>query len=799
MANTTWGASRGAWTHFAETLGLTADLLPVAADPNAPISELSKMKDRGKTPSQYNRDRKIAGIPKWTQHEASKAQIARWAGDTDLGICVQTRRMRAIDVDVVDVAQAAEVGRVIDAFMCSEDLPDPARRTRGNSPKFLVPIWLDGAYVKRIIRTAHGIIEFLATGQQFVAVSTHPSGGRYEWSDGEVPMAESIPRLTPDQFERLWALLQERFGIAPGTEARRGGAQPSRPRSLDDAQDTLLGYLEAKGWVVDYQHDGRVDVRCPWEAEHTTDSGSSSTTYFPAGVGGFQQGHWRCLHAHCAQRTDGDFLEAIGYNTEDFPLMLTQAEHDALELTDGVPEGVEVQIVEAGATGSGVEVTTVPMPKFKRDGRTGKIKAIIENLILALGDPRVAGGYLGYDAFTDTVMLAPADIGEDGAVVPVPVHQRQWVPMTDARRVELRLHLERGAAGFEPLGKENMRDAMDAVAERCRFDSAIEWLRHRVPRWDGVKRIDAFLPRYFNAEDNPYHRAIGAYIWTAMAGRVLDPGCKADMVPLLIGEGGSGKTTGVAAMAPSVETAAEISLAVRDEDLSRKLRGVLVGEIGELRGLATRDRESILAWITRTHEVWTPKFKEYGTRFARRCLFIGTTNKEQPLADDEAGLRRWLPVHVGLTDLDALVADREQLWAEARERWLAGGVEWEAANRLAKVARLAATEHDPWLETVRAWLLDQEFGEGDEPGVPRFMLPFNGAMVAAGALGLSAKSFGRAEQNRLGGVLRALGCKRASVRIGGVATQGYKGNESAILCTDHASRTNAASAVDELL
>jgi hypothetical protein len=781
----TWGALRAHWDHFALTLGLTADLLPVVANPDAPISENSKMREKGKTPSTYNRDRKVVGFPEWTRHETSAPQVKRWAADSDLGICVQTRRMRAIDVDVVDAALATEVRECIEAYLFAEGFyADVALRVRGNSPKFLMPVLLDGTYAKRTIRTAHGIIEFLANGQQFVAVSTHPSGERYTWIgngstdvDGlRVPVLSAIPKLTQAQFEGLWSLLQERFGVAPGVEARRGGAQPTRPRDIADVSDPLLDYLERKGWVVDYQGDGRVDVRCPWELEHTTDSGSSATTYFPRGVGGFQQGHWRCLHAHCAHRGDGDFAEAVGWNADGMPLVLTQAEFDGMELSDGIPEGVEVQIVADNAP----EVVSDlggehKLPAFKRDGRTGKIKATINNLLMALGDIRCAGVYVGYDAFTDALMLAEAVLDADGLPVPVPVHQRQWAEITEARRVELKAHLERGAQGFEPIGKELMRDAMIAAGERGRFDSAIEWLRHRVPEWDGTPRVAAFFSRYFAVRDTAYHRAVGRYLWTALAGRVLQPGCKADMVPLLIGRGGSGKSTGVAAMAPSVETFTEISLAHRDDNLSRQLRGVLVGELGELRGLATRDRESILAWITRTHEEWTPKFMEYKTRFPRRCVFIGTTNREQALVDDEAGLRRWLPVHVGDTDRGALEADREQLWAEARRLFDEGGVAWAEADKLAAAARRDATEADPWQEAVVRWLLEPEFGEADgAPPQPRWMQPFSGAQAAAGALGVPAKNFGRVEQLRLSAVFRALGARRVMFRVGGQPVKGYR-------------------------
>jgi hypothetical protein len=52
--NMPWGASPAAWTHFADRLGLTADLLPIVANPNAVIAERSTMKKVGKTPSIYD-------------------------------------------------------------------------------------------------------------------------------------------------------------------------------------------------------------------------------------------------------------------------------------------------------------------------------------------------------------------------------------------------------------------------------------------------------------------------------------------------------------------------------------------------------------------------------------------------------------------------------------------------------------------------------------------------------------------------------------------------------------------------
>jgi hypothetical protein len=781
MTVKTWGASGAQWAAFSAYLGTPRDMLPVVADPTAPISERSKMRSLGKTPSQYNRDRKVVGMPDWTKHESSELQVKRWALDSDLGICVQTKHLRAIDVDIGDDATAAAVLDTIQNFLLAEGLAyDPPRRARGNSAKFLLPVFLDGTFPKRVIRTEHGMIEFLGDGQQCLLLSTHPTGVRYAWAgqglalvDGEqVPRPGASPTLTPAQFGSLWNTLRDAFALdKDASDEGRLGPRPVRPRSASDVDDEFLDYLDTKGWVTAYQADGRVDVRCPWEDGHSTDSGTSSTTYFPRGVGGFMQGHWRCLHASCAHRGDADFIEATGWGANGFPLMLTQAQFELMELTDGIPEGVEVEILDNAEA----DVIDNPLPAFQRDGRTGKIKATLNNLIMGLLDIRVARWYLGHDGFTDDVMHAPTTM-IDGVPVDIPVHDRQWVTFTDAARVELRLRLEN--YGFEPVAKENMRDALAAVAKRNEFDSAIEWLTHRVPHWDGVPRIDSFFSRYFHAAQTEYVVATSAYVWTALAGRVLKPGCKADMVPLLIGEGGSGKTTGVAAMAPFEGAFSEISLEHRDDDLARRLRGVLVGELGELRGLAGREREAILSWISRTHEEWTPKFKEFKTKFPRRCVFIGTTNRHQALVDDEAGLRRWLPIHVGTTDLAAINRDRDQMWAEARERFLKNGVEFAKADKLARKARGEATEEDAWLEPVLNWLLASDLSDDDD-GVltARWEREVTHSDISMGALGMPAQKMGRSDQMRVASVMRELGFSRERSTV-----EGRRGRFFKVIC-----------------
>lgn len=388
------------------------------------------------------------------------------------------------------------------------------------------------------------------------------------------------------------------------------------------------------------------------------------------------------------------------------------------------------------------EVEREPLPPFARDGK-GRIEATLNNLALALARPDVCGLRLGWDQFRDEIMFIPRDGGA-------------WVPLGDADTVRLRQDLECG--GFKPIGRELMRDAILLAADGGRFDSARDWLDGL--QWDGIPRIDRFYVDYFGVADSDYARAVGAYTWTALAGRVLAPGCKADMVPILVGSQGLGKSASVAAMAPDSEFFAEVNLGDRDDDLSRRMRGCLVAEIGELRGLHSRDLESIKSFITRTHENWVPKYKEFATKFPRRMLFIGTTNQDQFLADP-TGNRRWLPLDVTAADRDAVTADRDQLWAEGAARWREAGIAFQQAEELAGGQHEKYEMHDAWEDAIAQWLDEPDMLTGDMPRNREFLRTRD---IMRNALNLTDSQINRGGEMRVSAIICKLGYARKKLR-----------------------------------
>lgn len=388
-----------------------------------------------------------------------------------------------------------------------------------------------------------------------------------------------------------------------------------------------------------------------------------------------------------------------------------------------------------------------PLPRFKRNDN-GEILACIENVVLALRDPWVCGVRIRFDEFRAEIMLARQDTAE-------------WRSFTDADYTRLQIHLESNS--FKKLTKEMMRDAVWLVADDNRFDSAVEWigtLDH-----DGVARIDTFLRDYMGVADTPYTRAVSRYMWTALAGRVMSPGCEAPMVPVFIGGQGAGKTRSVKAIAPAIDFYTELNLAERDAEASRRMRGRLVIELGELRGLHSRDSESIKAFISRTDEEWRTLYKEFNTTFARRFLFFGTTNQDEFLAD-ETGERRWLPVRVTRCDVDAIRRDSLQMWAEARDAFDLAGIDWADAERLAKDVHAEHKISDPWVSDVEVWLAtpDDFEADGSAPETREFLQSMD---VLKGALHMDAKTVTKREEMRIGKVLQTLGYERVLKRVGG--------------------------------
>jgi hypothetical protein len=391
--------------------------------------------------------------------------------------------------------------------------------------------------------------------------------------------------------------------------------------------------------------------------------------------------------------------------------------------------------------------------------KTDSIIEILEGLPTNK-EGKIVGTYTAMTAIVRTM-----DIGYDN-FLECPMIQRngKWERFDDSDYVDIAMQLE--CMNFVGISMPKVKDVVRKVMVMNQFDSAQQWLLNL--QWDGRDRCSHLFAWYFGAEATEYEAAVSSYFSSAMAARVLEPGAQCDMVPILLGKQGAGKTSAVKAMAPIVDSFTEIDLSTRkDSDLARQLRGKLIGELGELRGLKSKESEWIKAWITRTHEEWTPKFVENSKIMPRRCVFIGTTNEDEFLVD-QTGNRRWLPIKVYDCNIQGLKDDIEQIWAQAAVIFQKHGVLWQEVVRLADEHREDHMVYDDaMVDSVREVLKGHSFvGK-----------PFVRLLDVANEI-FDGKMPSRADQHRIADALRSLGYTRGMRRIDGKPSKVFVDNFS---------------------
>jgi hypothetical protein len=225
-----------------------------------------------------------------------------------------------------------------------------------------------------------------------------------------------------------------------------------------------------------------------------------------------------------------------------------------------------------------------------------------------------------------------------------------------------------GINGWQSIAKELAHDCINRVAYDKPVDLMRDWL-NKLPVWDGQDRMsEAGIQAQMS--DPVYAQAWWRYVFSALVARQLEPGCKLDIVPILVGGQGVKKTQLAESIPPQLmgmETFGEITMSDirKTESALYKVRAKAVLILDELRGFK-KDQDADKAAITRRIEEQVPKYMQYSIQYPRRCLIIGTTNDDEFL-DDPTGARRFAPIRVEDTIcIDWFKVNMEQLWAQGR-------------------------------------------------------------------------------------------------------------------------------------
>lgn len=325
---------------------------------------------------------------------------------------------------------------------------------------------------------------------------------------------------------------------------------------------------------------------------------------------------------------------------------------------------------------------------------------------------------------------------------------REWQDTDD---IAATLWIQRHIIGLEKLTRTTVTDAAQIVAQAHKRDSLKEWLSQL--EWDDTPRIDLLFSRGFGAKQNLYVKAISRKFPISMVARGINPGCQVDTKPVLEGDQGIGKSSGLRALA-GPDWYAESHQDLMNKDFFITLQGKWLVEISEMDAFSRSEVERVKAVISCRSDRYRRPYGRHAHDHPRRCVFAGTTNRND-WNRDETGARRFWPVACNQVDVEWIEENREQLFAEAVVAFNAGEQWWITDAEINEQARIEQDNRratDTWEEPILDYLMDRQ----------RVKM----ADILDDALDIEYNRQGMPEQWRVGRILRASGWRKKVERAG---------------------------------
>lgn len=542
------------------------------------------------------------------------------------------------------------------------------------------------------------------------------------------------------------AEIAEAYGIDLNAERERSLMKAKAGSHVHVPEDERERYAAAlieaceRAGLEPHEHPnkpGGYDVLCPWRESHTDGDTTGSMLFIPGYVdpsSGVEYiiGGYKCHHGHCEGKS---LRHLVAKLNEDHDARLPAPQWLTMP-----PLPVDRQKQIPG---------TARLQYSEKTGMPVKCEHNLDVILQYDGQYHSNAFRLAWDRFANETYVT-------------------WETETDpARRINARypgrgvppelIHL----AGLDiyrvhavQFTRPQLEQAFDTWLRMNTFDTALEWAETMALRWDGVKRLDTWLVEFAHAPDNAYVRRVSELVMLAAAKRALSPdGFKFDNLLILEGPQGIRKSSLLMTLCPKTEWFAALSFDAQNKDAVACSLGKIIIELEELQSVKRSEHGAMKAFLSKKSDRVRLPYEKMPADFARRCVYIGTTNDNHYLIDD-TGNRRFWPVKLGgkTIDTEGLKAVRDLLWAEACARAKTmGEKEFILTEALAGVASVEAEERhvsrfDAWNDRL--------------PGIASGLFEASGVVLMSAVLeqlGVPSAQQDAPKMKRVGAILRSLG------------------------------------------
>lgn len=245
-----------------------------------------------------------------------------------------------------------------------------------------------------------------------------------------------------------------------------------------------------------------------------------------------------------------------------------------------------------------------------------------------------------------------------------------------------------------------IQEALPLAAQKNSYDPLLDWLEGLV--WDGESRLDTWITTYCKpVGSESYANEVGKRLILAAVERALEPGCKVDVMTIIEGRQGIGKSRLVRLLASS-DYFQDGPLNLDNRETPLLIQNAWFYEVGELEGIRKASVTKLKGFLSKSEDTVRRPYARKEELLLRRTVFVGTTNEGEYLTDTEN--RRFLPLHLESIDLDGIEKVRDQLFAEAVHRYRHTSERHYTYNAEFEEGRKAATEMkrstDPWTAPI---------------------------------------------------------------------------------------------------